>query len=326
MTWMPFICLGTGLLIGCASLPRPFFRAVDAVVNVALILLMAVIGMNVGVNDEVMGNLGRIGLNCALVCLAAIAGSVALTVILERTVLPLSQLAQQIRANDGAASIQEGEAPQDADTDEKKSSSPLLWLIPLSIVAGTLAGYFLVGPDSGGMLDGALLCSLVVLYTGVGISMGENRSVFAYLKVLGVKVLLISLAVFVGSVTGGVIMGLAAGVTPETALIASSGMGYYSITGAFMTQNMGAEAGIYGFMVNVMRDFFTVLLLPLLIRISKGSAIASGAAGNMDTMLVPVTRLVGPELGLVALIVGVTATFAVPFIQPILFRLAELIN
>lgn len=88
-----------------------------------------------------------------------------------------------------------------------------------------------------------------------------------------------------------------------------------------MTQAYGIEWGTYGFVVNVMREFFTVLILPLLIRISSGSPIAGGAAGNMDTMLVPVTKFVGVELGLVTLITGVILTFTVPFILPFLYGL-----
>ena len=87
-----------------------------------------------------------------------------------------------------------------------------------------------------------------------------------------------------------------------------------------MTQMYGAEIGTYGFIVNVMREFFTVLFLPILIKISKGSPIAGGAAGNMDTMLVPVTKFVGPELGLIALIIGTILTFIVPVILPILYN------
>ena len=100
-------------------------------------------------------------------------------------------------------------------------------------------------------------------------------------------------------------------------VMSASGMGYYSLTGAFMTETYGIEAGTYGFIVNVSRDVFTVLLLPVLIRISKGSPIASGAGGCMDTMLVPVSRYVGPELSLVALISGTILTFVVPVWLPI---------
>ena len=37
----------------------------------------------------------------------------------------------------------------------------------------------------------------------------------------------------------------------------------------------------------------------------------------MDTMLIPVSRAVGPELSLVALISGTITTLAVPFLLPL---------
>ena len=99
-------------------------------------------------------------------------------------------------------------------------------------------------------------------------------------------------------------------------VLSASGMGYYSLTGAFLTDSFGIEAGTYGFIVNILRDVLTVSLLPILIKISKGSPIASGAAGCMDTMLVPVSRFVGPELSVVALISGTILTFVVPLWMP----------
>ena len=39
----------------------------------------------------------------------------------------------------------------------------------------------------------------------------------------------------------------------------------------------------------------------------------------MDTMLVPVTKAVGPELGMVALISGTILTFVVPVWLPVIW-------
>ncbi|MBO5665985.1 MAG: lysine exporter LysO family protein [Firmicutes bacterium] len=317
MSWFPFVCLGSGLLFGCLNLPGKVVTLVDKIVNIALVLLMMFIGINVGVNDSVMSNLPRIGLNCAVICLSAIFGSVILTVLLEKTIVPLDQLvARATRSSDNTV------AGLPAQT-ENSGGSSLLWIIPASICAGIMIGYLFLDPSSDAIRSKLLYGTLVVLYTGVGVGMGSNKSVFKYLKDLGFKVVLLALAVFFGSVGGGVLAGTLSGVPLSISLVASSGMGYYSMTGAFMTQNLGAEAGIYGFMINVMRDFFTVLLLPILIRISKGSPSASGAAGNMDTMLVPIVKLQGQEIGLVAMIVGVITSLMVPFIQPVLRSLVQ---
>lgn len=316
MTWMPFLCLAVGLFFGLRDLSQKVLRGIDLVINVALVVLMLTIGFQIGTNDSVVSNIPSIGFHCVVISLCAIFFSVALTVLAERTVLPL----EEIRARLFSESINLNQEV-DIKEEEEKKTSPLIWIMPVSIICGTLLGYFLL-PDSVKPALGYLLTgSLVVLYISVGVSLGSNRKVFRYLRVLGFKVIYLSAAIFAGSVIGGFAAGLLLHLPFHISVISASGMSYYSITGAYMTQIYGIEAGTYGFIVNVMREFFTVLLLPLLIKISKGSPIAGGAAGNMDTMLVPVTKFVGVELGLVTLITGTLLTFLVPFILPLFCRL-----
>lgn len=316
MTWMPFVCLFIGLFFGMRDLPAKILKAIDSVINVALVVLMLTIGFHIGTNDSVVSNLTSIGFHCVVISLSAIAFSVGFTVLAEKTLLPLEELRERLFSENINLNqeINLGE-------EENKKTSSLIWIMPVSIIAGVLFGYFLL-PDSFKTVLGYLLTgSLIVLYISVGISLGSNRKVFRYLKILGFKVIYLSIAIFAGSVAGGLFSGLVLGVPLPIAVTAAGGMSYYSITGAYMTQMYGIEAGTYGFIVNVMREFFTVLLLPFLIKVSKGSPIASGAAGNMDTMLVPVTKFVGIELGLVTLITGTILTFFVPFVLPLFYRL-----
>lgn len=314
MTWIPFLCLGIGLLIGIKKLPDNILKLVDWIINIALIVLMLTIGMNIGINESVMLNLGTIGINCAVIAISAIVFSVALVLLVEKTILPLDILREKLYAEDLNVNKE-----VDIDKKKDKKTSPLVWIMPINIVAGVIIGYFLLSDKQVGLLDYTLMGSLIFLYIGVGISLGTNHKVFGYIKILGFRIVYISIAIFVGSILGGLLAGLVLHVPIHIAIISASGMSYYSITGAYMTQGYGIEAGTYGFVVNVMREFFTVLLLPLLIKISKSCPIAGGAAGNMDTMLVPVTKFVGAELGLVALITGVILTFSVPFILPFLY-------
>lgn len=314
MTWMPFLCLAIGFLLSIKTLPAKVLKLVDGIINIALIVLMLTIGMNIGINDSVMLNLGSIGLNCAIISISAIAASVLLVWVVEKTILPLDALRDKLYEDN----LNVGSEVNINDEKEKKTS-PLIWIMPGSIVIGVIMGYFVLPNSFAKVLDYSLLGSLILLYTGVGVSLGTNRKVFSYIKLLGFKVVYISLAIFIGSLMGGLLAGIALGLPLHMSVLSASGMSYYSITGAYMTQCYGIETGTYGFVVNVMREFFTVVLLPVLIKISKGSPIAGGAAGNMDTMLVPVTKFVGAELGLVALITGVILTFAVPIILPILY-------
>ena len=316
MVWMPFACLGAGLALGMRSLSDKVLKGVDFIINGALIVLMLTIGMNIGINPSVMGSLSSIGLNCVVISLMAIGFSILFVFLVEKTVLPLEELKKKIFSE----KIGEEENLNHLEDDEEKKS-PLIFIMPLSIILGILIGYFFLTESIKDILGILLTLSLVFLYTGVGVSLGTHRKVFKFIKILGFKVVYISIAIVTGSVLGGAISGLILNVPVNVSIISASGMSYYSLTGAYMTSVFGIEFGTYGFIVNVMREFFTVLLLPLIIKISKGSPIAAGAAGNMDTMLVPVTKFVGVELGLVALITGTILTFFVPVILPILGNL-----
>ena len=315
-TLIPFICLAFGAAINWRGLPAPMLKTFDIATNAALIMLMAVIGLNIGISPQVMGNLGTIGLNCLIISLAAIAGSVLLVRFAEATVMPLEKIRLQL-AEENAHNAGENASDTSAESQTESSFSPLIILMPACIVIGIIAGYFWLQDMSRSILDTVLTVSLIFLYTGVGVSLGENKEVFQYMKRLGARVLFMPAAIFAGCIMGGFISGLLLGLPLSYSVISASGMGYYSLTGAFMTESFGIEAGTYGFIVNVSRDVFTVALLPLLSKISKGSPIASGAAGCMDTMLVPVTRAVGPELGMVALISGTILTFVVPVWLPV---------
>lgn len=316
MIYMPFICLGIGMLVGLLHLSYKMLNVIDKVINIALIVLMLTIGLNIGINNSVMLNLHSIGFNCLLIALCAITFSVLFTVIVEKTILPLNKLKEKLHDEN----ISVNNEINISDEEEKKSS-PLIWIMPASIITGVIIGYFLMPNDFSFILDHLLIFSLIILYISVGLSLGSNINVFGYIKILGFRVVYISVAIFVGSIVGGVVSGIILHLPFNISVVSASGMSYYSLTGAYMTQVYGIEIGTYGFIVNVMREFFTVPLLPVLIRISKGSPIAGGAAGNMDTMLVPITKFVGVEIGLVTLITGVILTFTVPLVLPILCRI-----
>jgi uncharacterized membrane protein YbjE (DUF340 family) len=314
-TLMPFVCMGTGLLLGTRSLPERFYKTADLIATLSLILLMFVIGGNVGTNDQVISEIGVVGLRCIVTCFCAVMGSVAVCAIIEKFFVPLGKY-QELLSDDTAAVT---EAEKEADSGHRVD--PLLIIIIVSVFLGILVCYLLNRsglPWLSVFLDKALAVSLIVLYTSVGIGMGQQKSVFLYMKKVGFKVLLFVLGVFAGSILGGALSTLITGMPLNYAVISTSGVGYYSLTGATMLSRFGAEAGVYGFMVNVFRDIFTILLLPLYVRLNKSAAIASGGAGCMDTMLVPITRAAGREIGLIALIVGIVLTFGVPIMLPIL--------
>lgn len=310
MSYIPFVCLGIGFCLGIFNKKKNFLYFSDKVSTISLAILMLGIGIGIGLDKTILNNMGRIGFNCFMVSLLAIIFSVIFTYLCEKTLLPLDKIDKKIDE-------QNFELISSVNTDSENSTS-FIWVMPTCIVLGLVLGIFLRNVIGGGTVDTLITISLVVLYICVGISQGANNEVYQFIKELGWKMIFLSLCIMVGSVLGGYIASLIIDVPASITTISASGMSYYSVTGAFMSKTYGIEAGTYGFIVNVMREFITVISLPFLRKISMGSPIAAGGAGNMDTMLAPVTKFVGIRLGLVTLVTGMILTIIVPFLLPIL--------
>ncbi len=316
MMVIPFVCLGLGIILGLKFKNQRFLNSVEKISEIALILLMFVIGFGVGSDDDILKQFPIIGLNCVVIALLVISCSVLCTYICEKTILPLEKVDSEMLHSDTQKKTSTDNLEEADEKDSKVSN--LVWIMPSSIVLGIAFGFIFKTILSDGLLDRLLTLALIVLYVCVGISQGATEGVFQYLKKLGLRILFLPMAILVGSLIGGTLGAVLLDVPPAASILAAGGMSFYSITGAYMTQSYGIAIGTYGFIVNVLRETFTVLLLPILIKISPGSAIAGGAAGNMDTMLAPITKFVGAELGLVTLVTGTILTLIVPFLLPIL--------
>lgn len=298
MTLLPFVCLGLGVLLGMLLRHRGLWiRLASLISSVALWVLLLSIGLSIGTDESLIRLLPSIGLSSIIISFSGIFFSVLLVKILEKCFrLESYQSEMQLK----------GESSRD---------TLFMFMMPLTLALGVFLGRLGLATN---YTDALFTGSLVALYTSVGMSQGSFSVMLRYFKQVGLKVLTLPLVILLGTLMGGFVSGVILGIPLRISIISASGMGYYSLTGAFMSATGGIEAGSYGFMVNVFRDILTVVLLPLLIKISPASPIASGAAGNMDTMFGPVSRATGKGLGLLILMVGTVLTILVPVLLPIL--------
>ena len=315
MSIIPFVCLGIGITLGLIIKKEKFFVYSDKISTFALVLLMLVIGLGIGLDKSIVDNIIRIGLNCAVIAIATVVFSVLLTFIVEKTVLPLDKIDYDLIEESIQLDVNDKDSELFKDEEDKKGSS-LVWIMPASIIIGFIAGVLLRSIITSWVTDLFFTIALIVLYICVGISQGANKEVFVYLRLIGFRIILIPAAILFGSLIGGIVSGIILRLPLHISTTAAAGMSFYSITGAYMTQQYGIEIGTYGFIVNIMREFLTVLTMPLLIKISPGALIAGGAAGDMDTMLAPITKFVGLRLSLVTLLTGMILTFVVPILLP----------
>ena len=98
--YIPFICLAIGAIINWNGLPKTAIKIFDGLTNAALILLMLVIGLNIGTSQTVMDNIASIGFNCIIISLMSIIFSVLFVYIAEQTIMPLEKIRLQLRSEE----------------------------------------------------------------------------------------------------------------------------------------------------------------------------------------------------------------------------------
>ncbi|ASJ08745.1 hypothetical protein A3L11_05680 [Thermococcus siculi] len=184
-----------------------------------------------------------------------------------------------------------------------------------SLVAGMAVGHS-NAPNFGNLYE----IMLYILILIIGIDLGQTFRL-GEIKRLGRLAVKLPVATLVGSLLGGLAASLLLGIELKWGLAISAGCGWYSLTGPLIGQ-YSAVYGTLGFLANLTREIFTVLLYPVTIRrIPKELAVSMGGATTMDTTLPVITKFGGSEVALIAFVHGFVLTAVVPFVVPFILQL-----
>lgn len=93
-----------------------------------------------------------------------------------------------------------------------------------------------------------------------------------------------------------------------------AGFAYYSLSSIFITQYKGPELGTIALISNILRELFTLLFTPLLVRyMGPIAAISCGGASTVDTTLPVITRYAGNQWVFISIVHALVLDFSVPF-------------
>ena len=143
-----------------------------------------------------------------------------------------------------------------------------------AFIVGCLCGYADLLPEWLKEGDAAMWV-LYALMLQVGIGIGSDSRLKEILRSLSPKLLLLPCATILGTLGASLIVSLLLSRwSVAEVLAAGSGMGYYSLSSILVTSlkesSIGAaaaaELGTITLMANVMREMFTLLLAPLMVR------------------------------------------------------------
>lgn len=157
------------------------------------------------------------------------------------------------------------------------------------------------------------LCALMFC---VGISIGNDSKTLKSFRQISPKFMLLPLLTIAGTLAGCVAV---AWLLPErhltSCLAISSGLGYYSLSGIFITEMRGAELGTIALLANIIREIITLLCAPLLRKwFGPLAPISAGGATSMDTTLPIITQTAGKEFAIISIMHGFLTDFSVPFL------------
>lgn len=198
----------------------------------------------------------------------------------------------------------------------------MIGCIVAAVLAGIAIGWMSPSVMSSEILDKVVTYILAVMLFGVGISIGHNRRELIKIKKVGLRIVLVPLAIAGGSLLGASIGSLFFTMSLKEVLVVGAGFGWYSLSSVIITQLYSAELGAIAFLANVFRELMAFVLIPFLaVHVGKIVAIAPGGATTMDSTLPIIAKMTDTSTAMIAFVSGLILTTMVPFLIPLLLAM-----
>jgi len=188
-------------------------------------------------------------------------------------------------------------------------------IILIFFVIGTLVGYYDILPFDLQNYD-ADKYTLYLLMFLVGIGIGSNKESLSIIKKINWKMVIIPLITIVGTFLGVTFSALfISGISIYDIWAIGAGYGYYSLSSIYISSIRGEALGAIALLSNIIRELFTLVFTPVLVRyFGKIAPISSGGATSMDTTLPIITKYSGSDYALISVFHGTVLTVLVPII------------
>lgn len=291
IVYWSFMAVGYALARRMAGHGRQFSWITKAMM-LSVYGLCVIMGLRMGVNEQVTSNLGTIGLISLFVTVFCIAGSMT-AIFLMRMVFKMDRYGNiRKKANESTAE----ETGAGGNKLDLKSTFVILALVTIGMVVGALviARYFdRILPAFEYVSGIALTVLLCVLLFFVGFDLGAAGTLLSNFKNVGLRVIGFPFAAVIGTALAGTAACMAVGFSMKEGIAISIGFGWYTyapvvIAGAGQ-QYMIASA--VSFMYNVIRETAGIVFIPVIAK-KIGYLEATGVPGvaAMDVCMPIVER------------------------------------
>ena len=290
--------------------------------NFCVSLLVFVMGIKMGSNEEVIANLGTIGIQSVVITVVLAVITIA-GVTMARILLGMNKYALTKRQQETMEQLESGQDTGMMTGEGEEGGSNLMTILILAFtVVGLMAGYFVVRQNPALMTafdasNGHIMTvGLCLLMLSIGLGMGLDGTVLTYLKQAGFRVLVFPVVVIAATTVGGVIVALIySDLSVGESLAICYGFGWYTFAPIAISNAGYVMAGAISFLHNVIRELAGIVLIPILAKKIGYIEVASipGVAA-MDVCLPIVERVTRPDIIIYSFLIGFSQAVFVPIL------------
>ncbi len=289
----------------------------------AIVLLM---GLRMGVNREIVGQLRNIGLQSLVLSAACVGGSMA-AITAARKLIGMDRFGNLRRSTAAAVPEEHAAAPKAVSASGLKDTLIILGFVIFGILLGALVfqrlpAAFLASFDRfGSTATDVLLCGLIAL---VGFDLGLSGRVAEYLRAVGLRAFTFPLAAVLGTLAAGALAGRLLGFSLREALAISAGFGWYTYAPAVIA-NAGpqyAAASAVSFLHNMIRETASIVLIPVAARrIGYLEAASMPGISSMDICMPVIESSCRQDTAVYAFLIGFTMNIVTSIGVPLIMQL-----
>lgn len=285
-------------VLGCLFRRHPL-RWIAPLTTYIIWILLFLLGIEVGSNQQLTASLGTLGIESAVAAVFMVAGSCVAALVFHRNITRKQKNRPQSIATEKPVSLWR----------QMKDSLIIVGFF----ILGLAAGYSLPQPP---LPHAAGYWALCLLMASVGFSVGQNDELRHNIRSLDKRLMLLPVATILGTWVGMLaVCVLLPRISPSEWMAVGSGFGYYSLSGILISELKGAELGTIALISNVLREVITLLGAPLLARwFGPLAPISAGGCTTGDTTLPVITQVCGHKMVPISIFHGLSIDFTVPFI------------
>lgn len=294
----------------------------------AITCLVLLMGMRMGSNEEITGNLSTIGLSAFVITLFTMAFSIG-AIFLTRKLMKIDRygrLAAADEMNSASADESAGKEPASEESEKKSGLNLMTVMIVIAVAVGMLIGYFVIRRVFAGNMESfenmaglGIKIGLCLLLIFVGIDLGLDGTVIENFKRVGIRILAFPAVVVIGTLLGAGISGTLMGLNLKESLAVGAGFGWYTLAPGIIMEAGYITASAVSFLHNVMRELFSILFIPMVAqKIGYVETTGMPGAAAMDVCLPIVEKSTRSDIAVYSFVSGVILSILVPVLVPVI--------